>query len=193
MEWINVKKIFKIILIILAIVVVVGLVLAGIVLLDVPAYTATGLTTFTPTGASVGKALVVYDPGLTGAAKTVAEKVALNLQSNGYTVDFAGIKSGSAANPSGYNIIVAGGPIYAGGPTGSVKDFLSSLGGSVDAKVGVFGSGSGAQEQSDIDMIKSAVAGLPNGDALSDAVVVKIGSNEDIKQRTSYFVAELIE
>jgi len=187
------RKIFKIILILFAILIIVGVVLAGLVLLDVPAYTATGVQTFAPTGASVGNALVVYDPGFTGAAKSVAEKVALNLQSNGYTVVFAGIKSSAAGITDGYSVIVAGGPIYAGGPTSSVKDFLSSIDYTIDAKVGVFGSGSGAQEQADIDQIRSAIAGLPNGDALSDAVVVKIGSNEDINLRTFDFAIELIE
>jgi hypothetical protein len=60
-----------------------------------------------------------------------------------------------------------------------------------NVKVGVFGSGSGAQEQIDIDQIKAAIADLPNGEALANAIVVKIGSNEDVNQRALDFVAEL--
>ena len=121
------RKILKIILAVFAVLIIIAVLLAGIVFLDVAAYTATGSETLSPTGTSVGKALVVYDPGLSGAAKDVASKIANGLQSKGYTVDFTGIKSGVATNPSGYNIIVVGGPIYAGSPTSSVKAFLNSL------------------------------------------------------------------
>jgi menaquinone-dependent protoporphyrinogen IX oxidase len=185
------KKIFKIILIAFAILIIVGVVFAGIVFMNLTAYTATGSETLTATGQEMGKALVVYDPGLTGAAKDVADKIALNLQTTGYTVNFAGIKSNAASNTADYNIIVAGGPIYAGAPTSSVKDFLNNLSNVQNVKVGVFGSGSGAQEQIDIDQIKAAIADLPNGEALANAIVVKIGSNEDVNQRALDFVAEL--
>ena len=186
------RKVFKIILAVFLVLVIVAAVLVGLVLLDVPAYTATNSQTLTPSGALVGNALVVYDPGFTGAAKTVAEKVAYTLQSNGYKVTLAGIKSNAISSSNElFEIIVAGGPIYAGGPTASVKDFLSSLGNPM-ATVGVFGSGSGPQEQADIDQIKNAIAVLPNGEALSDAIIVKIGNSEDINQRTLDFVNDLI-
>ena len=69
----------------------------AIIFLDVAAYTATGSQTLTPTGTSVGNALVLYDPGLSGTAKGVAEKVASDLQAQNYTVTLAGIKSSAAA------------------------------------------------------------------------------------------------
>jgi flagellar basal body-associated protein FliL len=76
------KKIFKIILIAFAILIIVGVVFAGIVFMNLTAYTATGSETLTATGQEMGKALVVYDPGLTGAAKDVADKIALNLRAH---------------------------------------------------------------------------------------------------------------
>ena len=188
----NMKKLFKVILALFAVLIFGVATLGAIVFFDLAAYTSTGSETLTPNGTSVGKALVVYDVGLSGAAKDVASKIANQLQAQGYTVTFAGIKSSSAANTSGYDVLVAGGPIYAGVPTSSVKDFLSNLNATQGVKIGVFGSGSGPQEQSDIDQITNAIAALPNGSSLADAVVVKIGSGEDLNVRSADFVAQLL-
>ena len=186
------KKTFKIILVIFAALIILAVVCGAIVFLDVAAYTATGSQTLTPTGTSVGKAIVIYDPGLSGTSKTVADTVASDLQAQNYTVTLAGIKSSGAASTTGYKIIVIGGPIYAGSPTSSVKDSLSNLTPDQDAKVGVFGSGQGETSQSDIDMIKNSVPALSNAGSLSNTVVVKIGQTEDLNTRAADFVNQLI-
>lgn len=186
------KKIFKILLAIFAVFIVGVVAFGAVIFLDLAAYTSTSSETLTPSGASVGTALVVYDLGLSGTSKEVASKISADLQSHGYTVTFAGIKSSAAATTSGYDVIIAGGPIYAGVPTSSVKDFLSNLNAVQGVKIGVFGSGSGAQEQSDVDQITDAIAALPNGNSLADAVVVKIGSGEDLNARSADFVSQLL-
>jgi flavodoxin len=144
------RKIFKIILAIFAVLIVVVVGFAAAIFLNFSALTATGSETLTSTGASVGKALVVYDPGLSGAAKGVADKVASDLQADGYTVTLAGVRSETASDTTGYDIIVTGGPIYAGAPTSSIKDYLNNLSPDQGTSVGVFGSGSGSQEDSDV-------------------------------------------
>ena len=59
------------------------------------ANTATSSRSLTPIGYPVGSAsasaLVVYDPGSTGAAKGIADDIASNLQAQGYFVSLAGI------------------------------------------------------------------------------------------------------
>ena len=185
------RRILKIILAIFAMLIIIVAVFGAIFFLDLVAYTATGAQILTPTGTSMGNASVLYDPGLSGASTRVAEKVAANLQAQNLTVTLAGIKSSAAANTTGYNIIVIGGPIYAGAPTSSIKDALNTLNPDAGAKVGVFGSGSGASAPEDITMIRDAVPTLSNG-SLSDAIVVKIGSNEDLDARASDFVTELL-
>ncbi|MFB3888095.1 MAG: hypothetical protein ACE14S_01275 [Candidatus Bathyarchaeia archaeon] len=180
------RTIFKVLLILFALFVAAAVIFAALVFLDLAAYTATGSETLTPNGASVGSALVVYDPGLSGAAKDVASKVASTLQANGYTVTFAGIKSAAAANTTGYQVVVVGGPIYAGTPTGSVKEFLRSLNAGPGVRVGVFGSGGGAEEAGDVDLIRNSVTVPP------DAVIVKIGSGENLDVRCADFVARLL-
>jgi flavodoxin len=187
------RKIFKIIIVVfVAILIIVG-VFAATIFLDLAAYTATGSRTLTPTGTSVGKALVVYDPGLSGTSKGVADKIASDLQSQSFTVTLAGIKSSAATKTAGYTIIVVGGPIYAGSPTASVKDDLKNLKPDSETKVGIFGSGQGATSQSDIDMIKSSVPALSNNGSLSNAIVVKIGDKEDLNTRASDFVNQLVK
>ena len=187
------RKVIKIILAIFAAIIIVVATFGAIVFLDVAAYTATGSQTLTPTGPSVGKAIVIYDPGLSGTAKTVADKIASDLQAQNYIVTLAGIKSSAAASSAGYKIIVVGGPVYAGSPTVSVKDTLNNLKPDQGAKVGVFGSGQGATTPSDVSMIRNSVSALSSSGSLSNAVVVKIGQTEDLNTRALDFVSQLVQ
>lgn len=185
------RKALKIVLAVLAVFIIIIVAFGAVFLLNLSAYMAAGAKTLSPTGTSVGNALVVFDPGLSGAAARVAEKVSAELQEKGYTVTLAGIKSAEAAGNEGYSVIVAGGPIYAGGPTSSVKDFLGSLNPNPATAVGFFGSGQGVTTQDDVSMIRNAVPALQGGGALEGAVVVKIGETEDLSARVSEFVNQL--
>ena len=184
------RKIFKIILAIFAVLIIIVCAFAALIFLDLAAYTATGTQTLTPTGASVGKALVIYDPGLSGNAKTVANKIAVDLQTANYTVTFAGAKSSDASKTAGYSVLVIGGPVYAGSLTSSVKDCLSNLKPDFGAKIGVFGSGQGATSADDIAQIKQS---MPVKSYLDGAVVVKIGEKEDLTVRAQELVTQLIQ
>ena len=90
------RKIFKIILAIFAVLIIIVVAFGAIILLDVAAYTATGSQTLTPTGASIGKAIVIYDPGLSGTSKGVADKVASDLQEKGLYGNFGRSKEFSS-------------------------------------------------------------------------------------------------
>ena len=185
------RKIFKIILAIFATLIIIVVAFGAIILLDIAAYTATGSQTLTPTGASVGKAIVIYDPGLSGTSKGVADKVASDLQTKGYTVTLAGVKSSAAGTTIGYKIIVVGGPVYAGALTGSIKDALANLVLDQGAKIGVYGSGQGATSPDDIAQIKQSMP-IRSDTTLQNAIVVKIGSSEDLNERAQDFVNQLI-
>jgi len=185
------RKIFKIILAIIAVLIIMVVAFGAIILLDVAAYTATGSQTLTPTGASVGKAIVIYDPGLSGTSKGVADKVASDLQTKGYTVTLAGVKSSATGITTGYNIIVVGGPVYAGALTGSTKEALSNMVLDQGAKIGVYGSGQGATSPEDIAQIKQSMPARSDS-TLQNVIVVKIGSNEDLNARAQDFVNQLV-
>ena len=185
------RKIFKIILVAFAVLIIVVVAFGAIILLDVAAYTATGSQTLMPTGVSAGKAIVIYDPGLSGTAKGVADKVASDLQTRGYTVTLAGVKSSAAGITTGYNIIVVGGPVYAGALTSSTKDVLANLVRDQDGKIGVYGSGQGATSPEDIAQIKQSIPTRSDA-TLQNVIVVKIGSSEDLNARAQDFVNQLI-
>ncbi len=186
------RKAFKIIIAVVATLIIVAVAFGALFFLDLAAYTATASETLPQQGTAMGTALVLYDPGLSGASTRVAQKIAADLQNQSLTVTIAGIKSATAATTTGYDIIIIGGPIYAGAPTSSVKDALSNLQHDSDANVGVYGSGGGTSAPEDIVMIKNAVPALQSGGALSNAVVVKIGESEDLDARASDFVTQVL-
>jgi flavorubredoxin len=187
------KKVFKIIIAVFAVIIILFVSVAATIFLDLAAYTGTGTQTLTPTGNPVGKAIVIYDPGLSGNTKAVADKVASDLQTKGYTVTLAGIKSSVASNVSGFDAIVVGGPVYAGALTGSVKDTLKSIESShgQGTKIGIYGSGQGATTPEDVTQLKQSI---PSGsdNSLSQALVVKIGEKEDLTARAQDFVNQLL-
>lgn len=132
-------KLWKVAVAVVAVVAILVLVACagmGFVIFDVMSNTATGSQALSPAGAVTGKALVVYDPGITGAAKGAAEAIAGDLKDKGYAVDLAGVKSPAATDASGYDVIVVGGPTYVGNLSGSIKTYLNGLKPPADAKGG---------------------------------------------------------
>lgn len=91
--------------------------------------------------------MIVYDPGLSGESKTVATKMGNELQSKGYEVKLAGVRSNDATNVTGYNVILFGGPTYAGDASSAIKTYLEGLNIPQNVTVGVFSVGSGADDQ----------------------------------------------
>ncbi len=165
----------------------------GCVMLDAMSNTATGSQTLSPAGNVTGKALVVYDPGITGAAKKAAEAVSGDLRDRGYAVDLAGVKSPAAADASGYDVIVVGGPTFEGNISRSIKTYLGSLEPSQDAKVGVFATGSVEPESDDPGYMLEFVAGLPAGGPLKVKASAKILANGgDVEGQCDRFVSELL-
>ncbi len=126
------KKLRKIILVLFLVLVTLTVVGLSVVFLAAAPSAATSTKSLAPTGYPVGPApgyaLVVYDPGSTGAAKSIDTEIASDLQAQGYFVDLAGIDSTTAkANASQYQVIVVGGPIVNGKASSSVQSFLNKL------------------------------------------------------------------
>jgi hypothetical protein len=186
------RKIFKIVLIIFA-VLIIGVVAGfAVVFGDVAGNLATD-THPLPNGAAIGKAIVVYDPGLSGGAKDVATKIGYNLQSAGYDVLLAGVKSSAASNLTGYSVIVVGGPIYGGKPSATVQTYLNSLNSPSDAKVGAFGFGSIKIDNTNSTIVQQDVAPLPASSPVILNAVAKIVSGDNIDTECQQFVADLLK
>jgi flavodoxin len=137
----NYKKVGKIIGISLTIIIIVLVIGFSMAFYDVMGYNAKSSQTLNPEGAVVGNALVVYDPGLTGTSKTVADSIAKELQVKGYKVELVGISSSNVSNTSDYGVIIVGGPIYYGNASSSVKEYLKKLKISQNTTLGVFATG----------------------------------------------------
>jgi flavodoxin len=164
----------------------------GFVTYDVMSYTATDSQTLSPTGTAVGKALVVYDPGLSGQAENAAGEIAKNLQGKGYTVDLVGISNENAKNTSQYNIIVVGGPIYAGNASKSVQSYLINLNPPENAKVAVFATGQDADILNNKELLLKEVAPLPSGSSFQIVAVTKFIENEDLNKKATEFVDSIL-
>ena len=157
-------------------------------------FTDTGSKALSPAGAPAGKALVVYNPGLSGAPKTAAAEIATDLQSRGYTVTLAGIKSAAAANTSGYDVIVAGGPMYFGRVSNSVDSYLKGLKPQKDAAVGVFGT-TGSAQFHDSDIVtfgEQVTADLDNAALDKKAATQTIRSGDAANTDCSALISAMV-
>ncbi len=160
----------------LVIVLVIVMAIAGwsLINLDLMSYTATGSEALSPTGAVAGNALVVYDPGVSGAAKSAAAYIAGDLQSRGYKVELAGIRSATAANTSGYDVVIAGGPMYNAKVVSTVEAYLKALTLQSNVKLGVFGTtGYGQLVDANIASLGTQVTSLPNVSSLNKTAATK--------------------
>ena len=162
----------------------------GFLFMDGMSYTATGHEALSPSGAEAGKALVVYNPGITGQAKDAAATIAGDLQAKGYTVDLCGIRSGEAWRTAGYNVIVVGGPVYVGNASGSVRSYLSTLKADEGARLGVFGTGSVDPGSDDLAVVSKDVA--PADTTLGIKAAMKILEHDDADKKCAAFVEELL-
>ena len=185
------KKILKIILVVFAAIIIMGIASVSIVIFDVAGNLATGSQTL-PNGSATGKALVVYNPGLSGGAKDVATKIGYDLQTSGYAVVLAGVKSSAAADTSGYNVIVVGGPIYAGKPASTVQSYLNSLNPPENVRVGVFGYGSVKVDDANTNAVMKDVAPLPSNSSVTLNAVVKVVSGDNVDAKCQAFVTDLL-
>jgi flavodoxin len=185
------KKVAKYVGLGIVLIVLIAFASIGFVIGDIMSYTATGSQTLNPNGTSAGKALVVYDPGITGTAKNVAAVIADDLQAKGYTVTLAGIKSSNVLNTTGYNVIVIGGPVYAGQPASSLQAYLSDITPPKEAKIGIFTTGSVTANSDNTAFVKKEIA-LNNTNIYQIDDVMKFVNTNTINQKASEFVNGLL-
>jgi flavodoxin len=186
------KKILKIILVVFAVLIIAAVGSMALVMGDVAGNMATD-THPLPNGAATGKALIVYDPGLSGGAKDVATKIGYLLQDSGYDVLLAGVKSSAATDLTGYDVIIVGGPIYAGKPAATVQSYQSSFNPSEQVKVGIFGYGSVKIDNADTAAVMQDVAALPSDSQITLLTAMKIVSSENVDDQCNEFVINLLE
>jgi flavodoxin len=187
------KKILKITGLVVIVIIVVAVASMSVIILDLMSYTATSSQTLTPSGTPVGHALVVYDPGVTGAAKSASEKIAGDLQANGYVVDLAGIRSGVANNTSMYDVIAIGGPIYGGNTSKSITSYLKMLAPPENAKIGVFAIGTSQFYDQDEASLNNETAWIQGDNPLCNIVIDRVIRGDEANNDSMGFVTDLLK
>jgi hypothetical protein len=89
--------------------------------------TVTPLTVANPNG-STGKALIVYQPGLTSFQERVTAAFADGLVASGWQVSTTTASSQAPAVVPGYDLIVLGSPVYGGAPAKPLIRYIERVG-----------------------------------------------------------------
>lgn len=177
----------------IGLIVVVAIAGAGIICSGLTGYIATSAESMSPTSTIEGNALVVYDPGVTGAAKNAAAGIASDLKSRGYKVQLAGVSSTVAANTSGYDIILVGGPMYFGKVSNSIDKYLKTLTLQKEVKLGVFGTtGSNDFVAEDLESVGNQVASLQSN-ANATIKLIRDRDNKNAAQDYNDLVSAMIQ
>ena len=147
--------------------------------------------TIKPDGNINGKAIIVYDPGLSGGTKTAADYMAQDLKEKGYEVKIAGVKSTDSAEISGYDLLIVGSPTYGAKPTEPITAFLESLKNPGNLTVGVYALSGGDTQDAEIIM-----ADILKNNSIPVKVSVKyghsaFGASAD-RSQYSEFISQLL-
>jgi hypothetical protein len=165
----------------------------AVALLDLMSYTATGSETLEPEGTPVGMAMVVYSPGLSGQAEGAAKEMAQALQSQGYLVKLAGVRSGTASNITGYDILIAGGPMYGGKVSGSIDAYLGDIEWHEGLRLGVFSTTGGTDHNEGmLDSLTDQVASLTEDAPPHPDPVVRLILTVDVEEDCAKMVDDLL-
>lgn len=106
-------------------------------------------------------------------------------------MDLAGINNKKAKNTSNYNLIVLGGPIYAGKASSSVQTYLNTLKPDYGTKIAVFATGSDKDVIKNAVLLKKEVAPLSNSTQLKIGAVEKFIYGENNNQNIMIFVGSV--
>jgi flavodoxin len=165
----------------------------AVAMLDLVSYTATGSQTFDPDGTPVGKALVVYDPGLSGQARQAALEMGQSLRAGGYAVTVAGVRSEAADNTSGYGIIIVGGPMYGGKTSSSIADYLEALQPQGQQRLGVYTTTGGTTyDEHALGILKDQVSSLTGPKPFADEPLVRLILTVGVEEDCAHLVDDLM-
>lgn len=105
------------------------------------------------------KALVIYQPGITGVSSRMAHQIAKGLSDGGYEVTLNYPGEHLSADVSGYQVLVFGSPVYSGQPSKALTDFISKVKVFSDARIALYSTG-GFKFYMELDIMDSALYGV---------------------------------
>ena len=183
----------KMVLLVIVTLLAISIAVVAFAALDLVTYTATQSETLEPLNTPIGKALVVYNPGLSGQARQAARIMAEDLRSEGYIVTLAGVRSSAADNISDYSVIIVGGPMYGGTVSSSIADYLKGLTYHEGLRLGVFATTGNAQsDDNSYNTFRQNVDSLLNASAQDEGVEVKLILTVDVEEDCHQFVGAVL-
>jgi flavorubredoxin len=175
------KRWKQILLIAILVFVIVVVSVLGFIFFKINNDYVSGVETLNANGART--ALIIYHPGLSSFMEDVAYAFADGLAENGWKVEITTASSQAPTDMSGYSLLALGSPVYADGPSPTIKRHIERIGdlSGIDTVLLVTSAGSdGGAEASmqqtveehngSVELVLSLFNSVPNdGDPLSIA------------------------
>ena len=125
-----------------------------------------------------GIALVVYHPGLSNFQRQVNYAFADGLVSHGWRTEITTASSQAPTDLSGYDLLVLGGPVYAGAVAQPVVSYLSGLGDLGGKRTVLIISGAGKTDEA-VSVMEKLVQDA-NGDLVKSLPIWTQAPNEEM-------------
>ena len=126
MKFLPQKKWKKILLITILAFVVVAAGVLGFIFFKITSDYVSGIEVLNADGTRT--ALIIYHPGLSSFMKDVAYAFADGLTENGWRVEITTASSQAPTDLSGYSLLALGSPVYADGPSPTIKRHVERIG-----------------------------------------------------------------
>lgn len=107
---------------------------------------------------SAPKALVVYQPTISGTGKTIAEQLAAGLNAAGYEVTITYPAAKMSADISAYSIVTFGSSVYVGQPSSVLTKYMDRIADYSGKKVALYSIGS-ADNTPELDVLAACIKG----------------------------------
>jgi hypothetical protein len=136
-----------------------------------------GPVAVTNPGGKAGKALLVYQPGLTGFPTDVAHAYGDGLVANGWEVASTAVSRQAPSDLTGYDLIVLTAPVYAGAAAGPLRRYVARVGDFRGKAVVVLLAGAGDVDKAVADA--SAAVKAANGRPVEAFGVTSMKPNDE--------------
>lgn len=105
------------------------------------------------------KALVVYQPSLSGISGSVARQIAKGLNDGGFEVTLNNPGDFLPADLSQYDVAVFGSPVYAGKVSDALTGYLSRITALPEGRVVLYSTGSVMDDEQELDAMEKMLGG----------------------------------
>lgn len=128
------------------------------------------------------RALIVYQPSVSGAMKTAVHSIAQGLNDSGYEVVLDCPGPQISADLSPYSVVFFGSPIYGGQPVKTLTDYMRRIGDFSQTKVALFVTAGSVEPGTEFDLMKEILGDTPPVATMKLAVSQKEANSDKAYQ-----------